>query len=125
MNSSSDSAARFTEVLVGRFPYLEPLLREHLRDFEELLPHLFFGDLTRYVVAAFCATDVRDRSRWHLSELLDELEGAISGDDEAISELVAVSFVENLPGPDEPAGDLHRLLGPGLRAQYDRIWQQR
>lgn len=43
--------------LVGKFPRLEPLLREHLADnFGEVLPHLFFGDLTRYVVREFAGS---------------------------------------------------------------------
>jgi hypothetical protein len=38
----------FVERLVGHFPRLQPLLTEHLDDnFDELLPIVFFGDLTR------------------------------------------------------------------------------
>jgi hypothetical protein len=52
----SERAETFVREIVERFPKLSPLLREHLHDNSgELLPHVFFGDLTRYAVALLTA----------------------------------------------------------------------
>ena len=71
---------------------------KHIEDYDELLPHVFFGDLTRYVVELYKATldCSQDKSKWdELDTILSYLEDGISGNDEEIQELIAVSFLEN------------------------------
>jgi hypothetical protein len=41
--------------------------------------------------------------------------------DEEIAELMAVSFLENLPRPGEPDHEVRELLGPRLRSELDRM----
>lgn len=41
--------------------------------------------------------------------------------DESIRELIAVSFLENLPHASEPEGSLRDLLGPHLREELERL----
>jgi len=48
---------RFVQDLVFAIPELKPLLANHLADNDELLPHVFIGDLTRFVVTTCHATD--------------------------------------------------------------------
>lgn len=122
----SETTINFIEQLVGRYPGLKPIFDEHVSDnFGEVLPHLFFGDLTRYVVAKFTDTqkgapeDAKAES--DLRRLLNDLENAYADGQEEIQELISVSFLENLPRPGEEASGVRTWLGPELSAQLDVI----
>jgi len=108
--ASPRTAAAFVDWLAGRHPAIEDLRREHVAYYDELLPHVFFGDVTRYVA------DLA-RSAGHdevLNDLLNDLDSALGADQEDdVANLIWVSFVENaqgVPGDDEEA----------LRAQIRR-----
>jgi hypothetical protein len=45
---AQEANARLVDELVERFPALRPAYEDHLRDNAELLPHLFFWDVTQY-----------------------------------------------------------------------------
>ena len=111
--------------LVRRVPALEPLLREHLADnFGEVLPHLFFGELTRYVVSELggAGDDPRTQERKAaLQTLLDELEEGFANGGEEVAELICVSFLENLPRKGEEGDVVRDLLGPRLKSELKRI----
>jgi hypothetical protein len=117
----------FIDGLVGKYPGLKPILDEHLSDnFGEVLPHLFFGDLTRYVVSRFldfesAAETLDTAEERELGALLNDLEQAYSTGDEEIQELISVSFLENLPRPSEEASELRSWLGPELTKQLGVI----
>ncbi|MCP4965810.1 MAG: hypothetical protein GY926_11290 [bacterium] len=83
--------------LVDAVPEFRPELEEHLSDHDgEVLPHLLFGDLTRFVLAA------RDRGDHALVErCLAFLESVVRSPRHRLLNLVAVSFVENV-GPWQP-----------------------
>jgi hypothetical protein len=72
-------------------------------DNDELLPHVLFGDVTRY--AADLARSGGDDPI--LNNLLDDLDSALGADrDDEVANLIWVSFVENaqgVPGDDEEA----------------------
>lgn len=89
----TDATRSFCQSLVNSFPELAPLWHEHRDGYDEILPHVFFGDLTRWVVAhaKSCKSLIR-----HLDEAL-----RIGQPD--VQNLIAVSFVENLP--DQSAFD--------------------
>jgi hypothetical protein len=113
----SDPAVTFVETLVADHPELEPLLAEHRDDnFGDVLPHVFFGELTQWVVDQHL-DNAADSSA--LDPLLAHLEaGLLDGDDE-VKELIAVSFVENLPYPDDDGADIIDRLGPTLTAELE------
>ena len=97
------TAAAFVGWLADRYPAIEELRREHLADNDELLPHVFFGDVTRYA-ADLARTGVDDAVLSHLLDDLDSALGADPGDE--VSNLIWVSFVENaqgVPGDSEEA----------------------
>jgi hypothetical protein len=113
----STTTIEFIDHLVRRFPALEPLLREHLADnFGEVLPHVFFGDLTRYVI-----TEWERGGPDGVGPILFELESALSTGDEEIAELIAVSFLENLPRQGEPGDGIRELLGSRLKWQLEQM----
>lgn len=107
--------------MVDRFPSLSALLEEHLQDnFGELLPHLFLGDVTRYVVSLHSAASRGAvQQQRELADILDDLENEY-GNPES-QELISVSFLENLPRPGELGSAIRRLVGPHLGRQLDVI----
>jgi hypothetical protein len=40
-------------LLVEKIPPTRPILEAHVQDNAEILPHVFFGELTRFVIKAF------------------------------------------------------------------------
>jgi hypothetical protein len=98
------------ERLAREFPGISVLLREHRSDHDGLLPHVFFGDLTRYVLA-----DGKDKVA-----IVQRLEDAMSQGGPDVEELICVSFVENI----ETRQDLDRAVagvrGNKIREEWDR-----
>ena len=110
----------FVRSLVRRFPDLEPLLEEHVADnFGELLPHVFFGDLTRWVLSLLEPTAGPERFERgsQLRGILSALEMAYASGDDELEELISVSFLEHLPRPGEHHSEIRSMLGARLSAQ--------
>lgn len=112
----ASSAVRLVERLVARVPELRPSYDEHVADYDFVLPHVFFGDVTRWTVADYEADETRAEGGWRdvLAFLEDEYEGS-SYDAQAVIEQ---SFVENLPYDGEPGYGIEQHLGPKLAAIY-------
>jgi hypothetical protein len=88
----------FVNWLVDRHPGLAPVLEEHLATYDELLPHVFFGDVTRYALSL-----ARDGEIDELNRLLGDLDAALDESEDEVANLVSVSFVENAStDEDEP-----------------------
>lgn len=104
--------------LVASFPRLQPALLEHLSANDELLPHVFMGDVARHVTDSYLFANACDGS---LRALLDWLEEEFAGGGAEKQELLAVSFVESLPRADEQGRGIVECLGPRLRAEADRL----
>ncbi|MEV6343288.1 hypothetical protein [Actinoplanes sp. NPDC051851] len=111
----SDSSQAFVRRLVTDFPGLRPLYDEHIADNDELLDHMFFYVVTQWVVEGFQAG--RDQE-W--LRLLDYLDAGLREGDADVQELIGVSFVENLPLPNEPGADIAGHLPTELRAELGR-----
>ena len=82
-------------------PALRPLLHEHEREYGEVLAHVLFGDITRWVTA-------------HAANptLLSALERHLVEGDATVRYVLQASFIENLLG--EPIDHLRGSLGPQL-----------
>ena len=106
----------FLGVLVDRCPSLLPLLQEHLDTYDELLPHVFLADVTRWVAERYQA-DPGDPELKAALSYIDEYFGAGGQQDR---ELIGASFLESLPRADEPGSGIRDALGPALREQLDR-----
>jgi hypothetical protein len=103
-------------------PALEPLYQEHMADYDELLPHVLMGDVTRlamqlHVQALRGAAEARDQ----LTQLLHILEEEMQSSDDEVQELIAVSFLENLERDDPQFPDLRNQLGQNLLAALDSL----
>ncbi len=93
---------------------------------QELLPHVLFGDLTRWVIDLYRQAEGHWSSQERQDQILDRtlafLEQKFSDpQDAAAQDLIAVSFLENLhqAGPDYDG--IKERLGPGLRNWLSRL----
>src|SRR5215471_18666018 len=117
MADTRDAQARLVDELVKTIPEFEPVLREHLDFNEELLPHVLFGDLTRWVIGEYRESQGNGQHARNARNLLERTlrfleERFTDRRDDAAQDLIAVSFLENLhqAGGDYPG--LKALLGP-------------
>ena len=112
----------FVRTLLDRVPRLRPIYEEHVHDNHELIPYVFMGDVTRVAVDlhddALRGNRVADEG---LSELLAALEIGLASREEAVQEMISVSFLENLDREDFALDDLRQRLGPTLRHQLERL----
>jgi hypothetical protein len=79
---------------------------------------VLFWDFTESIVTSYLADQGRDGT-WEA--ITDQLEAEYEDGDAAVRELIAVSFLENLPYPGEKGADIAGHLGPALRAVLDQL----
>lgn len=106
----------FTVELARKFDSLRNVMFQHLIDNDgELLPHVLLAD---YLRTAQC----EGNELW-VRSLLEVLEDNFSGDeDDGLSELLSVSFLEHLD-PSEPSDRIViQHLGTRMRAEHDKIF---
>ena len=84
-------------------PELEALVREHVAEYEELLPHVLFGDVTRWLVA-----------RGPVPGVLDMLEHHCGAGNEEVRNVLDASFLENLERDNPEYGPVRAALPPCL-----------
>lgn len=112
---SSEKQVAFVRTLVERFPKLSPLLEKHINDYDEILSHVFFADFTHHLVSLLPAASHQ------LPDILAFLEETFAAGDAELQELIAASFLENLPFPEETGGEIRDLLGPTLARQLEAM----
>lgn len=111
------------ERLVQAVPDLVPLYNEHITDYDEVLPHVFFGDVVRYLTQDFSGPDVRvlrEQHHRHVLKVLRILDDAIMLADPDVLELLSVSFLENIDWSTPEGQWIRSSLGPGLRQELSR-----
>jgi len=101
--------------LVDDFPGLRPEYDSHVEYFGELLPHVFFGDVVRWIEALYEAHD-RDT----IKAFLARLERDYPRLDAQSCNVIDVSFAEDLPYPGTRGAEMALWLGPNLRREYVR-----
>jgi len=106
----NEPVKRFCEQFAKMFADVGNILNEHLADCDELLPHLFMADVTRYAL----------KGGLQRVGIVQHLENAFKCSDKGIEELIAVSFVENIETHDELNLALNGIKGDNLRRQWDK-----
>ena len=101
-----------TMELLRNVPELGSIYDEHMRDYEELLPHVFFGDVTRYVVEQVRSGATGSRSS--VARIVHALEEGLVKGNEDVLELISVSFLENLAAYDDVFIALKQIAGSHL-----------
>jgi hypothetical protein len=111
--TTSAAAARCITQLLERVPELRAVYDEHVHDYDELLPHVFLGDVTRYVVQQVRSGETT-LSTERIRRILESVEQYLASGDEEVEELVWVSFAENLSEYDDVLTCLRGMIGPNL-----------
>jgi hypothetical protein len=111
------TAKSFIEELLRVVPELRPAYEIHLVDNATLLPHVFMGDVARFVVVESASHEKQST----LVHLVGFLENALTDGGKEIQELIAASFVENLIGETKALQSLKVLMGPNLKRQVETI----
>jgi hypothetical protein len=115
-------SGRFVQTVLDRVPLLHPIYQEHVRYYDELIPHVFMGDISRVAgdlhARALGGDNAADEA---LSELLTALESGMASPESSVQEMITVSFLENLDLEDFALEDFRQRLGPALRRQLERL----
>jgi len=90
-------------------------VREHVKDYDELLLYLLTADLRRYAIDIFTSgqSDV-------LRRLLDVIDRALLLGNDDVSDAIAVSFVEDTGWWDPAMQPFIASWPPGLQAEARR-----
>ena len=96
-------------------PHLRHQLDEHVADNQELLPHVFFGDVSRW------ANSRPASQKDDLQRLLSIVERRYEEGDSLTANLILVSFLENI----DAGTVVERMLSPLLRADYLELFPDR
>ncbi len=99
------------EDLIKKIPEFKNILAEHKEEYGEILPHVLFGDFTRFVIEHFVKSQKDPKSKIVLQKSLELIEQMLSSDDQKIKELATVSFLENLHQAGENYKEIKKLLG--------------
>lgn len=104
------------ERIIHAVPELASVAAEHTNENGVILSHVFFGDLTRWVVQDL--VEAGSRRRVVLDILEDEF---VHNYEKKSGELISVSFLENLPSPPEEHGEIAYELGSRMRTALERM----
>jgi hypothetical protein len=106
----------FVKRLLAVAPQFRVAYTRHLKGNDELLPHVFMGDVTREVIAA-CKNPSELVS---VKALLPFFESELKSGDAEATDLISASFCENLIGETHAIEVLLPLMGPSLRQVLGR-----
>ena len=119
-----DTTHTFVGDLLGQVPELQPIFNEHIEDNDELLPHVFMGDVTRFVLSLNASSSSKGMSpvasSQTLLKILDFLEEGMRTGDDNVRELISASFLENLDQFDENYSSLKSHFGRSLLEQLEK-----
>ena len=109
----------FVGSLLQEVPELTPAYKEHIGDNDELLSHLFFGDVTRFVQEQVRLGRTGEARRilacFEVPLTCDQLVPAADG---SVRNLIEVSFLENLDTDEKIFSTLEGLAGPRMKTAF-------
>ncbi|MBX3420055.1 MAG: hypothetical protein KF752_00725 [Pirellulaceae bacterium] len=100
----------FCQNLAEQIPDIRAIMTEHVSDNDGLLPHVFMGEVTRYVLIDGPSRPI----------VVAALENAFDRHGKEIEELIAVSFVENLETQQDLEIAFRGIDAPRLTAEWRR-----
>ncbi|WP_416959676.1 hypothetical protein [Streptomyces sp. Agncl-13] len=116
---------RLVEDLVARFPVLEDAYESHVFNEGEVLPHVFFWEVTQEVVNSFVSRDShvsRDSDALDWRSVLAFLEEQLGRGILEVTEVIVTSFLWYLPNPGDPGYEISAHLGPAMTRKFQEIF---
>ena len=107
----------FVAKLAFDFPELLPIFGKQLKtdDCREIYPHALMCDYTRYIAS-------QDKIYPWMKNFITELENNFSSvEDDSISNIIAVSFIEPFVMDTPSRSFAYELLSPKLKEYYERV----
>lgn len=101
----------FPEQLRQQVEGFDHIYQEHMRDYDELLPHVLLGDLVRFLIARVKEAGTSDLA---VQSALALLKSAANSGDGRLQNLISVSVLENLDPDDPHARALKDALAPWI-----------
>ncbi|MEQ8763820.1 MAG: hypothetical protein RL885_07830 [Planctomycetota bacterium] len=105
-------------------PALGLLHAEHLADYDNVLPHVFLGDVARYVTRGFSGEEDAERSQSSREAAVEVLkvleEQAAAARNPEVMELFSVSFLENIDWESPEGRAIRSTMGPELLKEVSR-----
>lgn len=108
------------EELVTHVPAMRGLYEIHIAEYEELLPNVLLSDTVRWLIEDYQTTGELQSPGGQWLDVLNILERKYTESLDA-EELIAFSFLEMLPYPDEPGYTIVERLGPVLRTELNGL----
>ncbi len=108
--------ASFVESLIKDVPDLKSVYDEHISDNDELLGHVFMGDVTRFVENLYN----ENANSGSLTNILHLFDKAYSSNDECLQGLISVSFLENLSRGENSYEGIKNMLSVQLTEELSK-----
>ena len=105
-----DCTKVFMQNLVKQCDSLSAFYLDHISYYDELLPHVFMGEITRQIISGNLQ---RQKIVEHLSE-------AFRTGDEEVKNLIAASFIENIETEEELEFALKGVKESALRTEWHK-----
>lgn len=96
--------------LVFEIPEFKEILIKHKNENGTVLPHVLFGDLTRFVIENYRKSKNDNKSKRVFEKSLDFIENLLNSGDGKLEELAQVSFLENLSQAEEDYEEIKKHL---------------
>jgi hypothetical protein len=116
--SESQAAIR---VLVAENPILQPILDEQVRDNDEILPHVVMADIARFLGRLVADQHDNPAVLGEIDGIVRTLDAQLQAGADSVKNVIAVSFLEQLPSTGEPGTEIRELLTPALRKVFDEV----
>ncbi|RII22176.1 hypothetical protein DSC45_00415 [Streptomyces sp. YIM 130001] len=112
-------SVHFVNELVLRVPEFEEMLAIHVDDQNgEVLPHVFFWDVTVEMVDGYLGKGEYGANWREVLEFMEECAGLGVAE---VDEVIVTSFLGNLPFPGSPGYGIVEELSPTLAVKFSRI----
>ena len=101
--------------LITVIPEFTDIYNEHVKYYEEVIPHLLFGEFTRFFIDIYRRSKNDSAQNDVVDRCVDFIEVCFHSKDQNVVELAHVSFLENLFGEPEYEGIKKRLKSATLK----------
>jgi len=111
------------DILITSCPQLKPLYEEHIKDNDELLPHVFMATIADFVKQQLNCYEFSNARQFIITvgEIIGILEKAVVSSDENLQNVVWVSFLEYFHITDNEYNRFSGMVGPNLKKALDTI----
>ncbi len=98
------------QLLVERIPEFRLLYEEHIKDNDVVLPHVLFGDFTRFVIDVFRKSKNNVEQKSVFERSIHFIKDLLESNNSKLEELAQVSLIENLHQAGSDFAEIKKYL---------------